>query len=50
MSPLALTRPSVSQPYFEKRLGILAKGGVTERGYTTYVDRPRKGYSNELVL
>ena len=50
MKQVAITRPSVRQPDFKKRIGPLAKGGITQRGYTTSVDRPRNVCSNEEKL
>ena len=44
MSQVPITTARVSQPNSEKRFGALAKGGLTERGYTTLVDRPRNVY------
>jgi len=50
MKPTAITGPRASQPDIKKRIGVLAKGGLTQRGYTLYGDRPRNGNLNELKL
>jgi len=50
MRPMPITTASVRQPDFEARIGPLAEGGLTERGYTTSVDRPRNVYSIERKL
>ena len=50
MKPTAITGPRASQPDIRKRIGALAKGGLTQRGYTPYGDRPRNAILNELEL